>query len=395
MTFDETPRADGAARRQRRRRRPPQHPVDQRAGAARQADDGPHGQERDAAPTCATTSRPTPRPGRRSRSSPTEDQPRARRSPPSSSSRSRRPCPRASTSADQPRRPHGALADQHLPVAFVPSRATSRWAARARRTRSSATRRRSTCTVTAQNNGFTPASVSLTTESPASSGSSARRRRDARRRSRRPRCRRRCAGARSACRPSTPGAARPGSSRWPPSASTRSRSATRTSSTSASRRSCTTARPTRARRQLQRLHRRRRRGREDNNCCNLPDRRRPGAAEQHARPVLDRPRRHGRTPAGIYAATLTDGVDTWIVVEWQVNVFGTDLEPPLPGLDRRQRRRRTSASPTTPPPFPPIRPVRTSWSGRRTRSAQGDDAGHAADGGPGHRRAPIRRLAAR
>ena len=34
----------------------PQHPVDQRPGAARPADDRPHGQERDAAQRCATTS---------------------------------------------------------------------------------------------------------------------------------------------------------------------------------------------------------------------------------------------------------------------------------------------------------------------------------------------------
>jgi subtilisin family serine protease len=31
----------------------------------------------------------------------------------------------------------------------------------------------------------------------------------------------------------------------------------------------------------------------------------------------------GTGAPGIYAAELTDGVDTWVVVEWQVNVFGT------------------------------------------------------------------------
>ena len=31
----------------------------------------------------------------------------------------------------------------------------------------------------------------------------------------------------------------------------------------------------------------------------------------------------GTGAPGIFAATLTDGVNTWIVLEWQVNVFGT------------------------------------------------------------------------
>ena len=57
---------------------------------------------------------------------------------------------------------------------------------------------------------------------------------------------------------------------------------------------------------------------EDNNCCNLAQIR-PG--QPHPRAVLDRPRRH-RCP-GIFAATLTDGVNTWLVIEHRVNVFGT------------------------------------------------------------------------
>ena len=47
----------------------------------------------------------------------------------------------------------------------------------------------------------------------------------------------------------------------------------------------------------------------------------PGPAEQRAGAVLDGPRRHRGT--GHPRRDLTDGVDTWIVVEWQVNVFGT------------------------------------------------------------------------
>jgi len=31
----------------------------------------------------------------------------------------------------------------------------------------------------------------------------------------------------------------------------------------------------------------------------------------------------GTGAPGILAATLTDGVNTWLVIEWQVNVFGT------------------------------------------------------------------------
>ena len=31
----------------------------------------------------------------------------------------------------------------------------------------------------------------------------------------------------------------------------------------------------------------------------------------------------GTGAPGIFAAILTDGVDTWLVIEWQVNVFGT------------------------------------------------------------------------
>jgi subtilisin family serine protease len=62
---------------------------------------------------------------------------------------------------------------------------------------------------------------------------------------------------------------------------------------------------------------------EDNNCCQLP-----GSLPDPARPNnilapfwtdLD-----GTGAPGIYAATLTDGTRRWLVVEWQVNVWGTN-----------------------------------------------------------------------
>jgi subtilisin family serine protease len=60
---------------------------------------------------------------------------------------------------------------------------------------------------------------------------------------------------------------------------------------------------------------------EDNNCCNLtsiPDPARPNNVLAPFWTDLD-----GTGAPGILAASLTDGVDDWIVVEWQVNVFGT------------------------------------------------------------------------
>jgi hypothetical protein len=60
---------------------------------------------------------------------------------------------------------------------------------------------------------------------------------------------------------------------------------------------------------------------EDNNCCNLtqiPDPARPNNVLAPFWTDLD-----GTGAPGLLVATLSDGVDTWIVVEWQVNVFGT------------------------------------------------------------------------
>ena len=60
---------------------------------------------------------------------------------------------------------------------------------------------------------------------------------------------------------------------------------------------------------------------EDNNCCNvaLPSAARPNNILAPFWTDLD-----GTNDQGIRIATLTDGVDTWIVTEWQVDVFGTN-----------------------------------------------------------------------
>lgn len=60
---------------------------------------------------------------------------------------------------------------------------------------------------------------------------------------------------------------------------------------------------------------------EDNNCCNLPGGPSPALPNNILAPFwtdLD-----GTGAPGIFAATLTDGVNTWIVLEHRLNVFGT------------------------------------------------------------------------
>ena len=60
---------------------------------------------------------------------------------------------------------------------------------------------------------------------------------------------------------------------------------------------------------------------EDNNCCNLPDGPDPAAPNNLLAPFwtdLD-----GTGAPGIYAEVLSDGTDSWIVIEHRVNVFGT------------------------------------------------------------------------
>jgi len=60
---------------------------------------------------------------------------------------------------------------------------------------------------------------------------------------------------------------------------------------------------------------------EDNNCCSLPGGPSPARPNDVLAPFwtdLD-----GTGAAGIFAATLTDGVNTWLVLESRLNVFGT------------------------------------------------------------------------
>ncbi|MGH3712405.1 MAG: S8 family serine peptidase [Micromonosporaceae bacterium] len=60
---------------------------------------------------------------------------------------------------------------------------------------------------------------------------------------------------------------------------------------------------------------------EDNNCCNLPAGPDPARPNNVLAPFwtdLD-----GTGAPGIFATGLTDGVNTWVVFEWRVNVFGT------------------------------------------------------------------------
>jgi hypothetical protein len=60
---------------------------------------------------------------------------------------------------------------------------------------------------------------------------------------------------------------------------------------------------------------------EDNNCCNIPTGPDPARPNNMLAPFwtdLD-----GSGAPGIFVATLTDGVDTWLVIEFRVNVFGT------------------------------------------------------------------------
>jgi hypothetical protein len=59
----------------------------------------------------------------------------------------------------------------------------------------------------------------------------------------------------------------------------------------------------------------------DNECCNLPSGASPNPPNNILAPFwtdLD-----GTGANGITVATLTDGVNTWLVVQWEVNVFGT------------------------------------------------------------------------
>ena len=101
---------------------------------------------------------------------------------------------------------------------------------------------------------------------------------------------------------------------------------------------------------------------EDNNCCNLPTGPIPARPNNVLAPFwtdLD-----GTGAPGILANVLTDGVDTWIVIEWQVNVFGTNDNRVFQawiGISGPQDIAFSYDRPPWPTP-----PARTSWSVRRT-----------------------------
>ena len=60
---------------------------------------------------------------------------------------------------------------------------------------------------------------------------------------------------------------------------------------------------------------------EDNNCCNLPTGASPAPPNDLLAPFwtdLD-----GTDAEGVRLATLTDGTNDWLIVQWEVNVFGT------------------------------------------------------------------------
>ncbi len=63
---------------------------------------------------------------------------------------------------------------------------------------------------------------------------------------------------------------------------------------------------------------------EDNNCCALspiPNTARPNNVLAPFWTDLD-----GSAAPGVFITELTDGTDSWIVVEWRVNVFGTNSQ---------------------------------------------------------------------
>ena len=60
---------------------------------------------------------------------------------------------------------------------------------------------------------------------------------------------------------------------------------------------------------------------EDNNCCELPDG--PSSARPNSILAPFWSDLNGAGAPGISVANLTDGTNSWIVVQWEVNVYGT------------------------------------------------------------------------
>ena len=66
---------------------------------------------------------------------------------------------------------------------------------------------------------------------------------------------------------------------------------------------------------------------EDNNCCDLPDGADPAAPNNVMAPFWTDLNGDGTACAGrpgIFVGSLTDGVNTWLVVEYRVNAWGTN-----------------------------------------------------------------------
>ena len=119
---------------------------------------------------------------------------------------------------------------------------------------------------------------------------------------------------------------------------------------------------------------------EDNNCCNLPAGPGSGRPNNVLAPFwtdLD-----GTGAPGIFADVLTDGVNTWLVIEYRVNVFGTNTlrrSRSWIGIDGTPR---TSPSPMTRRDLPANPAGQDFLVGAENDIGQGDRASRPADRGP-------------
>ena len=179
-----------------------------------------------------------------------------------------------------------------------------------------------------------------------------------------------------------PGRARPATCRWTPSGSPPTRSVTR--------RSINFNVPAfvfagetlhRHRGRLQRLlGGRRGRASADIQCCAAPGpaRTRPARTTSWPRsgPTWTAPARRASS-----RPTLTDGVDSWIVVEWRVNLFGTTSQRVFQHWLGRQRRPRTSRFAYDPANLPAAPPAGYGLTVGAENSAgtAGDDLAPGAD----------------
>lgn len=111
---------------------------------------------------------------------------------------------------------------------------------------------------------------------------------------------------------------------------------------------------------------------EDNNCCNIPGGPDPARPNNMLAPLWSD--LEGTDAEGIFALILTDtGTgDSWIVVEYRVEVFGTEIPEVLQvwiGLNNDTNPEQDITYAYDPATRPPT-PVWTSWSAPRTNSAR-------------------------